>query len=63
MVIRRPVRPACRYRVPTAVVPAGQLVRHPRCPECGDRLAYRELEGAALHLHAHDPRYCFAVVR
>ena len=61
--IRRPVRPACRYRVATAVVPAGRLVRHPRCPQCGDRLAYRELEGAALRLHAHDPRFRLAVVR
>lgn len=61
--IRRPVHPARRDRVPTAVVPVGRLVRHPRCPQCGDRLAYRELDGVAMHLHADDPRFCLAVLR
>ena len=56
-------RTACRYRVATAIVPAGRLVRHPRCPQCGDRLAYRELEDTALYLHAHDPRFRLALVR
>lgn len=63
MVIERPARPACRYRVTTAVVPAGRLIRHPRCPWCGHRLAYRELDGAALRLHTHDPRFRLALVR
>ena len=55
--------PACRYRLAAAVVPAGHLVRHPWCSQCGDRLAYRELEGTALYQHAHDPRFRLAVVQ
>ena len=59
----RLAQPPCRYRAATAVVPAGRLVRHPRCPQCRERLAYRELDGAALRLHVHDPRFRLAVVR
>lgn len=53
----RPVRPACRYHVDTEVVPEGHLVRHPPCPLCGERLAYREDGDRALLLHVADPQF------
>ena len=60
----RPVGHAtpCRYREPTGFVSAGTLVRHPACPQCGQRLAYRVLDGVALRLHADDPWFRLAIV-
>lgn len=50
-------RPACRFREATKAVPEGHLVRHPRCPLCGERLAYRVDGEQAWRLHVHDPRF------
>jgi hypothetical protein len=55
-------RSACRFRVATKVVPEGSLVRHPRCPRCGERLAYRGDRDRARFLHAHDPQFRLTVV-
>lgn len=62
-VLQRHVRSACRYRVATDVVPPGRLVRHPPCPRCGERLAYRPDGVGAMYLHSDDPRYRLMVVR
>lgn len=59
---QRPIRAACRYRVPTDVVPEGRRVRHPRCPLCGERLAYRADADQALYLHVDDPRFRVTVL-
>jgi hypothetical protein len=53
----RRVRAACRYRDVTKVVPEGRLVRHPRCPLCGERLAYRTVGDRALYLHVGDAQF------
>jgi len=53
----RHVRLACRYRLATNVVPDGHLVHHPRCPLCGERLAYRADGDRARYLHVDDPLY------
>ena len=55
-------RHPCRFRVHTAVVPVGRLVRHPRCPLCGETLAYRIEADRARYLHADDPRFTFTIV-
>jgi hypothetical protein len=59
----RSVRLACRFRVATHVVPEGHRVRHPRCPKCGRRLAYRADGSNAWHLHVDDARFRLNVVR
>ena len=51
------IRPACRFRVATPVVPDGHRVRHPRCPKCGQPLAYRADGANAWHLHVDDARF------
>ena len=56
------VRRACRYRKASDRVPAGSLVRHPRCPRCGERLGYRETAVGALFLHVDDPAFRLSVV-
>jgi hypothetical protein len=53
----------CRYRAETGVVPAGAIVRHPRCPRCGKPLAYRPHRDVAWSLHADDPRFILSVVK
>ena len=58
----RLVRSACRFRAGATVVPEGRLVRHPRCPRCGERLAYRVDGTSARHLHAHDPQFLLTLV-
>ena len=54
-------RLACRYRASTIRVPAGTLVRHPLCPQCGERLAYLETVGGTL-LDVVDPRIRLSLV-
>jgi hypothetical protein len=51
------VRRACRYRAATIRVPGGTRVRHPACPQCGERLGYRETAGGALFLHVDDAAF------
>jgi hypothetical protein len=41
----------------TIRVPAGRRVRHPACPQCGERLGYRETAAAALFLHVADAAF------
>ncbi|MGO9181308.1 MAG: hypothetical protein ACLQBX_05830 [Candidatus Limnocylindrales bacterium] len=55
-------RGTCRYRAPTARVPAGTRVRLPACPRCGERLGYRETADGAIFLHVHDPAFLLRVV-
>jgi hypothetical protein len=56
------VRRACRYRVATIPVAAGKRVRHPACPQCGERLGYRETAAGALFLHVEDPAFRLTVL-
>jgi hypothetical protein len=56
------VRRACRYRLATVRVPAGRRVRHPACPQCGERLGYRETAGGALFLHVDDAAFRLTVL-
>jgi predicted RNA-binding Zn-ribbon protein involved in translation (DUF1610 family) len=56
------VRRACRYRAATIRVAAGTRVRHPACPRCGERLAYRETAAGALFLRVDDPAFRLTVL-
>ena len=56
------IRGACRYRAATVRVPAGGRVRLAACPQCGERLGYRETDDGALWLHVDDPAFRLRVV-
>jgi hypothetical protein len=56
------IRRACRYRMATVRVPAGTRVRHPLCPQCGERLGHRETDEGSLFLHLDDPGFRLTVL-